>query len=229
MKIGLMHYRVGETDGVSLEMEKWKTVLELMGHDVHFIAGELNGMDGFQVPSLGMDNQKNLLIHSNAFESLETPLDQLKEMFNSYVVEIEKELMVLPKFDVLIVNNVLSLGYNLAASVAVTDYVAKTGTFLITHNHDFYWERERYSKPTNNFVAEVLERYFPPNLKNSKHLTINKIARDELRRRRGIDSTVVPNVFDFDQDEWKLDDYNGDLRKRLGIPNEDIVVLHATR
>lgn len=229
VKIGLMHYRVGETDGVSLEMEKWKTVLELMGHEVHFIAGELNGMDGFQVPSLGMDNQKNLLIHSNAFESLETPLDQLKEMFNSYVAEIEKELMVLPKFDILIVNNVLSLGYNLAASLAVTGYVAKTGTSLITHNHDFYWERERYSKPTCDFVIELLENYFPPNLENSKHVTINKMARDELKRRKGIDSTVVPNVFDFDQDEWKLDTYNEDLRERLGIPNEDIVVLHATR
>ncbi len=229
VKIGLMHYRVGETDGVSLEMEKWKTVLELMGHEVHFIAGELNGMNGFQVPSLGMDNQKNLFIHSNAFECLGIPLEQLKEIFNSYVTEVEEELMALPKFDILIVNNMLSLGYNLAASVAVTEYVAKTGTFLITHNHDFYWERERYSKPTCSFVAEILETYFPPKLKDSKHVTINKIARDELKRRKGIDSTIVPNVFDFDQDEWKLDHYNEDLRERLGIPNDDIVILHATR
>jgi len=229
LKIGLMHYRVGDTDGVSLEMEKWKTVLELMGHEVHFIAGELNGMNGFQVPSLGMDNQKNLFIHSNAFECLGIPLEQLKEIFNSYVTEVEEELMALPKFDILIVNNMLSLGYNLAASVAVTEYVAKTGTFLITHNHDFYWERERYSKPTCSFVAEILETYFPPKLKDSKHVTINKIARDELKRRKGIDSTIVPNVFDFDQDEWKLDHYNEDLRERLGIPNDDIVILHATR
>jgi len=212
-----------------LEMEKWKTVLELMGHEVHFIAGELNGMNGFQVPSLGMDNQKNLFIHSNAFECLGIPLEQLKEIFNSYVTEVEEELMALPKFDILIVNNMLSLGYNLAASVAVTEYVAKTGTFLITHNHDFYWERERYSKPTCSFVAEILETYFPPKLKDSKHVTINKIARDELKRRKGIDSTIVPNVFDFDQDEWKLDHYNEDLRERLGIPNDDIVILHATR
>lgn len=229
LKIGLMHYRVGDTDGVSLEMEKWKTILELMGHEVHFIAGELNGMNGFQVPSLGMDNQKNLFIHSNAFECLGIPLEQLKEIFNSYVTEVEEELMALPKFDILIVNNMLSLGYNLAASVAVTEYVAKTGTFLITHNHDFYWERERYSKPTCSFVAEILETYFPPKLKDSKHVTINKIARDELKRRKGIDSTIVPNVFDFDQDEWKLDHYNEDLRERLGIPNDDIVILHATR
>jgi len=229
VKIGLMHYRVGETDGVSLEMEKWKTVLELMGHEVHFIAGELNGMKGFQLPSLGMDNQKNLFIHSNAFECLGIHLEQLKEIFDSYVTEIEEELMTLPKFDILIVNNMLSLGYNLAASVAITEYVAKTGTLLITHDHDFYWERERYSKPTCSFVAEILERYFPPKLKDSKHVTINKIARDELKRRKGIDSTIVPNVFDFDQDEWKIDDYNGDLRERLGIPNDDIVILHATR
>ncbi|HOT87697.1 MAG TPA: glycosyl transferase family 1, partial [Thermotogota bacterium] len=41
MKIGLMHFRSGFTDGVSLEMDKQKTVLEEMGHEVVFVCGEL--------------------------------------------------------------------------------------------------------------------------------------------------------------------------------------------
>jgi len=42
MNIGLAHFRVGETDGVSLEMEKWRKVLERMGHKVFFISGTPN-------------------------------------------------------------------------------------------------------------------------------------------------------------------------------------------
>lgn len=33
--IGILHYQVGGTDGVSLEIDKWKQVLEEMGHTVH--------------------------------------------------------------------------------------------------------------------------------------------------------------------------------------------------
>ena len=33
-RIALCHFRVGETDGVSLEMGKWRQVLERLGHEV---------------------------------------------------------------------------------------------------------------------------------------------------------------------------------------------------
>ena len=39
MRIALAHFRVGETDGVSLEMDKWKMQLEKMGHTCVYIAG----------------------------------------------------------------------------------------------------------------------------------------------------------------------------------------------
>ena len=39
MNIALIHYRAGLMDGVSLEMERWKTVLVRLGHNVHIIAG----------------------------------------------------------------------------------------------------------------------------------------------------------------------------------------------
>jgi hypothetical protein len=33
--IGILHCQVGGPDGVSLEIDKWKQVLEEMGHTVH--------------------------------------------------------------------------------------------------------------------------------------------------------------------------------------------------
>jgi hypothetical protein len=37
---GILHYQVGGTDGVSLEIDKWKQVLEEMGHTVRLCAGD---------------------------------------------------------------------------------------------------------------------------------------------------------------------------------------------
>ena len=37
-KIAIVHYRVGRTDGVSLEIEKRKAILEELGHEVKHIS-----------------------------------------------------------------------------------------------------------------------------------------------------------------------------------------------
>lgn len=39
--IGILHNQVGGTDGVSLKIDKWKLLLEEMGHTVHLCAGDL--------------------------------------------------------------------------------------------------------------------------------------------------------------------------------------------
>ena len=67
MNIGLMHYRVGETDGVSLEMSKWKTVLEALGHKVVFIAGNKGNTEACVISELSLDNEEMKKIHYNAY------------------------------------------------------------------------------------------------------------------------------------------------------------------
>lgn len=52
MNIALIHYRVGETDGVSLEMDKWKKVLEKQGHNVMYIAGSQGTSKAIIIPEL---------------------------------------------------------------------------------------------------------------------------------------------------------------------------------
>ena len=59
-------------------------------------------------------------------------------------------------------------------------------------------------------------------------MVINTIAKNELFRRRNIESTVVPNVFDFDND-WKVDGFNQDFRTTFGIKDNDLIILQATR
>ncbi len=156
-----------------------------------------------------------------------TPLTN-SDMFEQYVLQIQEELETeVPPVDLLIVNNILSLGFNLAAAVAITEYAKKKKIKIVGHHHDFYWERERYSSPKSHFVQEILKDYFPPD--GILHITINSLAQKELFKRKKIDSIVVPNVFDFDQPEWLIDDYNKGLKEELGISEKDLVILHATR
>jgi glycosyltransferase involved in cell wall biosynthesis len=229
MKIALVHFRAGFTDGVSLEMEKWKTVLEELGHEVIYVAGEFDQAQGVEIPSLSMNDATNLWIHKNAFEKLTVDERTFEDAFDAYVERIKSELKNLPKLDLLIINNIFSLGFNLAAAVALTEFVREKNLKVIAHNHDFYWERERYSTPQCEYVKRTLEEYFPPKDGLILHVTINKLAQEELRRRKNIDSVVVPNVFDFNQPVWRIDEYNRDLRSVLGISEDDLVVLHATR
>lgn len=229
MKIALVHFRAGFTDGVSLEMEKWKRVLEGLGHEVIYVAGEFDRAEGIEISSISMKNEENFWIHRNAFERLSVDEETFQRRFERYAETIKNELEEkMPQVDLLIVNNIFSLGFNLAAAVALARWAREKDMRILGHHHDFYWERERYSRPQCGFVRRVLEEYFPPKGEKMRHVTINTLAQKELFRRKGIESVVVPNVFDFDQAAWQIDEYNEDLRSKLGI-GKDLFVLHATR
>jgi glycosyltransferase involved in cell wall biosynthesis len=58
---------------------------------------------------------------------------------------------------------------------------------------------------------------------------INSRARKALAERKGLQASIVPNVFDFDGAIGKRDEYNEDFRARIGLREQDIVLLQATR
>ncbi|MFW6313381.1 MAG: glycosyltransferase, group 1 family protein, partial [Spirochaetota bacterium] len=99
----------------------------------------------------------------------------------------------------------------------------------VAHSHDFWWEDSGEVSPTCDGVRRLYERYAPPDLPGVKHVVINRIAHDALFERKGIDATIVPNVFDFAQDPWVVDSYNADFRARIGLAEGDILLLQATR
>jgi len=235
-KIGLVHFRIGETDGVSLEMEKWKKVLETMGHKVIYIAGSGGTItDYFQLKTLHYKHPENQWLVDVLYKRSIPDIDEVevKKRLNAYKEAIKQELfqmLIKTELDVLIVNNILSLGWNLAAGLAFREVAEKTGVKLIGHHHDFYWERPLYLKPKYSWVEDMLREGFPPKSKMMKHVVINKIAQEELKKR-GFESMVVPNVFDF---EHKTDHNQGRVapqlfRKKLGIKDDEIVFLQATR
>ena len=234
MNIALCHYRVGETDGVSLEMDKWKKVLENMGHKVYFIAGSTGTSDGYIMPEMNYRFEEDLKIERNAYLKLEDyqDEDELIRAIKKLTLKIEeglKKILIENKIDLIVPNNILSIGRSIPTAMAFSNVIKELGIRCIGHHHDFYWERDNFSQPTCNFVRKILEEYYPPKHDLISHVVINSIVQKELKVRRSLNSIIIPNVFNFDEKLWEVDNYNKDFREKLGIKDNDILILQATR
>ena len=234
LTIALCHFRVGETDGVSLEMDKWKLVLEKLGHTVIYIAGSKGVLKNVEIiEELHYNDATNNKVVENAYVKFHSYKNkaEFKQEIESEAKSIETKLIEIinnKKIDLLMVNNMFSLGWNLSAGLGFSNAIKNSDVKCLCHHHDFHWEREKYSHPTCSFVQDYLNTIFPPVHPRIKHVVINNIAKNELFKRRGIESTVVPNVFEFDNN-WVVDDYNEDFRASFGIKNNDLIILQATR
>jgi len=232
--IGICHYKVGHTDGVSLEMDKWKAALEELGHTVHLCGGDLGETEGFLVEELYHHREDIEKIHRNAFEQLtdyENEADLESAIFD-IAHRIEQALCsFIDQFslDLLIPNNIWSIGVNLPAAIAFARVIRRRGIPTIAHHHDFHWETFRGMTPTCATVRCIAQEYLPPKDPLVEHVVINSLVQRELRKRSGVESTIVPNVFDFAGKPWCVDEYNRDFRKAIGVNDIDILVLQATR
>lgn len=234
MNIAMMHFRVGETDGVSLEMDKWKLMLEKAGHQVYYIAGSEGTSKAFVVPEMYYRDDYDAQLNHACFVDIGsyTP-ESLKDALLKQSKKIEDQLVRLfhdLDIDLIIPNNLLCLGRSPHIAMALTEAVLKADVDVIGHHHDFYWEREYFAHPTTPFVEELLETYFPPvDLEDMRHVVINTPAQKDLWLKKGLKSSVVPNVFDFDMEQWVDDDFNSTFKKDLGIKENQVIFLQATR
>ena len=145
------------------------------------------------------------------------------------IEETLKKILIENKTDLIVPNNILSIGRSIPTAMAFTNVIKELGIRGIGHHHDFYWERDNFSQPTCNFVRKALEEYFPPKNDLISHVVINSIVQKELKVRKSLDSIIIPNVFDFNEKLWEMDNYNKDFREKLGIKDNDILMLQATR
>jgi len=233
--IGIFHYQVGRTDGVSLEIDKWKRVLEEMGHTVHLCAGDLGAAQGGTLIEEMYHHRPDAeRLNRNTFHALRDYEDEAAYRAELYglaeVVERKIRAFVQQKgIDFLIPQNVWSVAANPAVAIALARVMRELKLPALAHNHDFYWERTGGVALTCASAIELADRYLPPRDPLARHVVINSLAQRGLAERKGIDSTVVPNIFDFDAPPWEVDDYNGDLRGRIGLRENDILILQATR
>jgi len=239
MRIGHISFRLAGTDGVSLETAKLVKILKKMGHSNYYFAGELdssekmmeNGspsIDGNMcVPLAHFTHPQIVAITDSAFgtpESNHRLLRQIEQ--NAEILENDLTTFInIFKLEFITVQNVFAIPINLPLALALFRVIKKTNIPTINHNHDFYWEREKYSI---NCVGNLLEQIFPPDLNNVRQVVINSQARGQLLKK-GYESFILPNIFDFDKEPPGVDEYNKDFRSDVGIRDDDIIFLQPTR
>ncbi len=232
--IGFIQHRLGRTDGVSLEVDKFRSILERMGHTVHYLAGNDDVPGGQFIPELFPFHPVTQRILQNATRKLvdyATPADLLAEV-REHASRIKPGMLRFLRdnqLDLIFPNNLQSVGYNLPGMLALHEVIRETGIRAVCHSHDFWWEDSGEVYPTCPEVVAFYEEHAPPVEPNVRHLVINRLAQAQLRARKGVEARVVPNVFDFKQPTWTRDAYNADFRASIGLGENDLFFLQATR
>ncbi len=234
MKIGIVHYRAGRTDGVSLEIEKRRKVLESLGHEVRIISGPVSSSSDYVINLLEFDFPEIIAIKENCFawfNNLGMTATELMQRISNISLRIKDEFTRIheqEKFDLLLVHNIFSHGRHIAAASAFAHFIRSHNVDVIATHHDFYWERREYAQPSFPEVEAYLNEYVPMRSPRVKHICINTIAQRKLEER-GMKSEVIGDVFDFSRKSWGRDDFNSDLLKNINVNEDDLIVLQATR
>lgn len=229
MNVGIVSTRLAGTDGVSLEAAKVAAVLSRLGHRVFYCAGELDDqVKGLLAPELHFLDPVAVELGRRAFgRSGRDPA--LLPAIGRRAQELQRPLRrFLDDFRInfLIAENIFAIPMQLPLAQATAKLLESTQMPALAHNHDLYWERERFAV---NGIGDFLDTYFPPKLPNVQHATINSLAQEQLRARRGIDSVLIPNVFDFETPAPGIDAYNADFRQAIGLRPDDWLILQPTR
>jgi hypothetical protein len=236
-KIMIAHFRVGMTDGVSLEIEKRVEILKQLGYEYFLLSGPKSKNADYIIEELDFD-RPNIASLTNSFfnptiddeliPSILLELDTISiQIFKKLDSIIKKE-----KPDFIFIHNIFSHGRHIAASKAFLEIIEKYRIPTLGMHHDFYFERPQYSLVNNPELLSYLNKYIPPTSSLIYHAVINTIAQRDLLNRKGIEAKIITDTFNFTQNPWKKDNYNNDLLrtfKSLNIHQEDIILLQATR
>lgn len=229
-RIGIISTRFCGTDGVSLETEKWATVLSRLGHTCFYFAGASDRPDdrNFIVPEALFKHPEIDQIYVACFDNhIRAPeITRKIHLVKDYLKE--KLYEFIRRFDIslLVVENALAIPLNIPLGLALTEVIIETRMPTIAHHHDFFWERKRFLV---NCVWDYLNMSFPPHLPPVHHVVINSSAANQLALRTGISSTLIPNVMNFDQPPQKQDNYTQDIRQSLGVLPHEKLLLQPTR
>lgn len=229
-RIGFISTRLQGTDGVTLEARKWAQILESLGHSCFWMAGQLDAPPAasHEAPLAFFGHPEVVQVQGKLFSvafrtrAVTNEIQAIKERLKDELYRFIEKFHL----EVLIPENILAIPMHVPLGLAMTEVIAETTLPVIAHHHDFTWERERF---TLNAVNDYLQAAFPPLLYGMEHVVINSMAQKELARRLGIPSQVIPNVLNFETPPPGLDDYNRDLRREIGLSEEDWLILQPTR
>jgi len=227
---GFVSTRFAGTDGVTLETKKWVELLKGKGCDCYYMAGQLDTDPAishlapkafFQHEEI-LEVQRELFVEKRRTPAISRRVAELKAELKAEVEEFHRRF----NFDILVVQNAFAIPVNIPLGLALAEFVAETEIPTIAHNHDFFWERQRFRSAA---AMDYLRQAFPPVHPAIKQVVINSIAGKALAMRTGEPWTLIPNVLDFKDVPQGHDDYTRDFREQVGIDEDALLFLQPTR
>ncbi len=237
MRIGIIIGRIGGVDGVALETEKWIDILKKLGHEVFIMSGEFE--------SWNMDYNHDYIFPALSFFSAEAEWEQRKAFFEpdkdpgpllehveNWSNKIEAAMLKWvkdKKIDVILSENASALPCQLSMGVAIKKLIKTTGLPIVTHDHDFHWERGQRYLSVHKEVNQYVDDNFPLLLPDVKHAVINTFGVETFKNRFDIDATLVPNVMDFSRVYGVPTPENQFFLRDIGVKEDEIALLQVTR
>ena len=242
-RIAFISGKLGDVDGVSLEVDKWIEVLKNAGHEIFTIAGKYTN----PVQGVAADNQ--FLLEKLRFDS--TLQKHYEKMMFPYISKkpthlttaardlILEEMMIDGKelgediyryiqdndIDLIIAENTNAMPMTILGGIAVYNLLTEHKVASIFHHHDFWWERSRFSQSR---IEGLLNNIMPPTDIGSEHVVISSYSAHILSSIKRVMPTVIPNCGNF-KNAAVPDDYNSHFRKDLGFDENDILFVQPTR
>jgi mannosylglucosylglycerate synthase len=179
-----LSFRLGASDGVSIVADSWIGLFRALGFDVVTVTGEAPA--DRVVPGLAID----------AGEAPDPAA--VRE--------------ALAGADLVVVENLLTIPMNLAASRVVATELR--GRPAILHHHDPPWQRDRYRDVDELPVDDPAWR----------HVVINRLTEREFTER-GLDAVCIWNGFDVHHHQGRREP----TRERLGVAEDELLVAHPVR
>ncbi len=242
-----VHFKLFGTDGVSLQSQELSKALGARGWQAFSCASDVPPhAEGLTLPELSYQSPDAVELRKRVFATSESHPPASDG--DSLVIEITERAERIRRqiedyvdaweIPLLHVRNIMSLPYNLPASLALYNLATERPDigFLMQH-HDIYWEgpnAKNFLTPYTQ-VDEMMDRIMCPSLPNAHHVLINPLAAEALRARKGIVGTVVPDGFDFDRDVPVIDEqaFRNQLQVLVGGPRnvgaDDLVVAMPAR
>ena len=242
-RIAFVSGKLGDVDGVSLEVDKWIQVLSRMGHEIWTVAGL------YRQSVEGVPAERQILMESISFDSAEQEyfenlvfpyLSKRPPHFTeARIAEIQAELETAGaevgnqlyeivqenRIDAVIAENTNAMPMSLLGGIAVFRVATIRRVATIFHHHDFWWERSRFSE---NLIEKLLNRIMPPSDLGTEHVVISSYASHILKSIKRVNPRVIPNCEDF-ENPVTVDDWNADFREELGFAPDDLLVVQPTR
>lgn len=242
-RIAFISGKLGDVDGVSLEVDKWIEVLKGAGHTIYTIAGY------YANPVQGVETDNQFLLENLRFDS--TLQKHYEKMMFPYITKkpshltastrdlILEEMMVQGRdlgedifryvqdndIDVLIAENTNAMPMTLLGGIAVYNLLTEYKMAVIFHHHDFWWERSRFSQSR---IESLLNNIMPPADIGCEHVVISSYSAHILSSIKRVIPTVIPNCENFET-AVVSDDYNKYFREDLGFLPDDLLFVQPTR